>query len=58
MNTQPMDSMPHGPFAGGGLVAGGAGRALLRKASERMKNDEGVGSQNENLNPNPSSAPG
>ena len=53
-----MDSMPHGPFSGGGLVAGGAGRALLRKASERMKNDEGVGSQNENLNPNPSSAPG
>ena len=58
MNTQPMDPMPHGPFLRGGLVAGGAGRALLRKASERMKNDDGFGSQNENLIPNPSSAPG
>ena len=53
-----MDNMPHGPFLGGGSVAGGAGRALLRKASERMKNDDGFGSQNENLIPNPSSANG
>lgn len=53
-----MDSMPHGPFLGSGLVVEGAGRVLLRKASERMKDDEGVGSQNENLIPNPSSAPG
>ena len=58
MSTQPMDNMPHGPFLGGGPVAGGAGRALLRKASERMKNDDGFGSQNENLIPNPSSANG
>lgn len=36
----------------------GAGRALLRKASERIRKDAWFGSQGENLIPNPSSATG